>query len=190
MRKLLVFVLILFLGLFPVSALAQTDNYFSSISVQLWPDYDQPSMLVIYHYVLGEDIPLPASLELKVPLQASINAVATADGSGNLRTTDYVRKVTGEWAVLTMTTNSRNIQVEYYDNYQLDGQTRLYEYLWPANYPVEQFFVTFQQPVNVTSIELNPSLGMGSIAQDGLTYYRAEIGARGINESYSLLDRI
>ena len=58
-----------------------------------------------------------------------------------------------------MTTNSRNIQVEYYDNYQLDGQTRLYEYLWPANYPVEQFFVTVQQPVNVTSIELNPSLG-------------------------------
>ena len=92
MRKLFVIVLILFLGLFPASALAQTENSFSSISVQLWPDYDQPSMLVIYHYVLGEDIPLPTSLELKVPLQASINAVAIADGSGNLRTTDYDKK--------------------------------------------------------------------------------------------------
>ena len=187
MRKLFLFVLILFLGLIPVSARAQTDTNFSSVNVQIWPDYDQPSVLVIYHYVLADDIPLPASLDLMVPLKASINAVATSDGTGGLITADYVRKVSGEWTVLAMTSNSRNIQVEYYDNYQLDGQTRQYEYQWPGNYPVDMLTVTLQQPVNVTSIKLDPLLVNSTIAQDGLTYYSEQIGAFEADQSYSLL---
>ena len=187
MRKLFLFILIMFLGLIPVSAKAQTDNHFSSVNVAVWPDYDQPSVLVIYHYVLADDIPLPASLDLMVPLQASINAVATHDGSGGLLTADYVRKASGEWTILTMTTNSRNIQVEYYDNYQLDSQTRQYEYMWPGNYPVDTLTVTLQQPVNVTSIKLDPPFANSTIAQDGLTSYRDQINYLAVNESYTLL---
>ena len=187
MRKLFLFVLILFLGLIPVSAKAQTDTNFSSVNVQIWPDYDQPSVLVIYHYVLADDIALPTSLDLMVPLQASINAVATSDGSSGLITADYDRKVSGEWVALSMTTNSRNIQVEYYDNYQLDGQTRQYEYQWAGNYPVDMLTIALQQPVNVTSIRLDPPLVDSLIGQDGLTYYSGQIGAFEANQNYSLL---
>ena len=150
MRKLFFIVLILFFGLLPVSVKAQTDIHFSSVNVQIWPDYDQPSVLVIYHYILADDVSLPATLDLRVPIDVSVNAVATSDGSGGLLTAKYDRKVDGDWAVLTMTTDSRNIQVEYYNDYQLDGQTHQFEYTWPGNYPVDMFIATVQQPVNLT----------------------------------------
>jgi len=186
MRRFFFIILIFFLGLLPVGVKAQTDLHFSSVNVQIWPDYDQPSVLVIYHYILADDITLPATLDLRVPITASINAVATSDGSGGLLTANYDRKVDGDWAVLTMTTDSRNIQVEYYDDYQLDGQIHRYEYSWNGSYPVDMFIATVQQPVNSTNLKFNPSLEDATTASDGMTYYSSSIGSLGINESYSL----
>jgi len=186
MRKWFFVFMIIVLFLIPVSAQAQTGITFSSVKVQIWPEYDQPSVLVIYNYALAEDIPLPTSLELRIPVQASINAVAFVDDVGNLLTADYERKVSGDWAIISMITSSRIVQVEYYDAYLLNGQTRQYEYTWPGNYSVDVFQVIFQQPINVTNLILNPIVGTGAIGPDGLTYYSGTVEGLELDQTYSL----
>lgn len=186
MRKWLLFLTLVVVSLFPVGAQAQTGTTFSNVLVDIWPEFDQPSILVIYHYTLGADVTLPASLELRVPLQASVNAVAISDASGTLITANYERKISGDWAVLTMTTTSRKIQVEYYDPYARQGDTRQYEYVWPGNYPVEAFSINVQHPVGATDLKLTPELGAGIVAADGLTYYSSLVGALPANQTYSL----
>ena len=167
MRKWFLFITLMVVCLFPVGAQAQTSISFNAVAVDIWPEYDQPSVLVIDHYTLGADVTLPANLELRVPIQASVNAVAVSDDSGALITADYQRKVSGDWAILSVESTSQNIQVEYYDQYIQQGDIRQYDFVWPGNYPVDAFSVNFQQPVGATNLKLTPALGTGVVAADG-----------------------
>jgi len=186
MRKWLLFLTLVVVVLFPIGAQAQNNISFSSVAVEIWPEFDQPSVLMIYHYNLGADVTLPAILDLRVPIQATVNAVALSDGSGSLITANYERKISGDWAILTLTSTSRDIQVEYYDQYVRQGDTRQYEFVWPGNYPVDAFSINFQQPAGSTALKLTPELGAGVVAADGLTYYNSMIGALPVNQTFSL----
>jgi hypothetical protein len=185
MRKiLLLFILLVFYG-FPAGAQAQTSIRFSTVRVDIWPEYDQPSVLVIYHYTLGADVKLPVSLDLRIPIQASINAVAVSDASGALITADYTRKGSGDWAVLTLEPGSRDIQVEYYDAYSRQGDTRSYTYTWPGDYPVDSFSISFQQPSGAVDLKTTPELGTGVVAADGLTYFNSDLGSQPANQDFT-----
>jgi hypothetical protein len=186
MRKWLLFLTLVVVALFPVGTQAQTDINFNSVAVEIWPEFDQPSVLVIYHYNLGADVTLPANLTLRVPIQATINAVAVNDGTGTLISTNYERTISGDWAVLTLTSTSRDIQVEYYDQFTRQGDIRQYEFVWPGNYAVDAFSVNFQQPTGSNALKLTPELGAGVVASDGLTYYNSLIGALPVNQTFSL----
>ena len=186
MRKWLLFITLIVVALFPVGARAQNSIRFNSVNVEIWPEFDQPSVLVIYHLNLGADVSLPATLDLRVPIQATVNAVAVNDGSGTLITTNYERNISGDWATLTLTSDSRDIQVEYYDPYTRQGDTRQYEYIWPGNYAVDAFSITFQQPAGSSNLRLTPELGSGVVAADGLTYYSSMLGAMPVDQTFSL----
>lgn len=186
MRKWLLFLTLVVVGLFPVGAQAQNNINFSSVAVEIWPEFDQPSVLVIYHYNLSANATLPAVLDLRVPIHASVNAVAVSDETGTLITTNYERKESGDWAILTITSTSRTVQLEYYDDYARQGDTRQYEFTWPGNYPVDSFSINFQQPVGSTALKFTPDLGTGVVASDGLTYYNSTIGAIPVNQTFSL----
>jgi hypothetical protein len=180
------FLILVVVALFPIGAQAQNNISFSSVAVEIWPEFDQPSVLVIYHYNLGADVNMPANLTLRVPIQATINAVAVNDGTGTLISTNYERTISGDWAVLTLTSTSRDIQVEYYDQYIRQGDIRQYEFVWPGNYPADAFSVNFQQPMGSTALRLTPELGVGVVAADGLTYYNSMVGAMPVNQTFTL----
>lgn len=186
MRKALLFFTLLVTALFPLGVQAQSNIHFSNVTVEIWPEYDQPSVLVIYHLVLAEDVTLPASVDLRIPKDAKVNAVAVSDASGTLITAEYQSSVSGSQQIVTFSSDNRNIQVEYYDPYTLQGNTRQYTYTWPGNYSVDSFAINFQQPVDATGLTLTPALGSGVVAADGLTYYNATIGALALNQEYTL----
>jgi hypothetical protein len=75
--------------LVPVSVQAQGKLHLSLVSVDIWPEYDRPAVLMIYHITLAPDTVLPASLSLRVPSGAEINAVAVVDATGNLINAPY-----------------------------------------------------------------------------------------------------
>ena len=187
MRKWLLLFTLIVIGLFPVGVQAQSNIRFSSVVVDIQPDYDKPSVLVIYHFTLAADVALPASLELRVPIQAkdSINAVAVADSSGTLVLENYTTTESGDWIIISMQTSSRNIRVEYYDAYIKDNNNRSYTYNWPGNYPVDAFSLSFMQPLDATDVKLTPDMGPGTVDANGLTYYSSAIGAMTVKQSYA-----
>ena len=75
---------------------AQTPIKLSSLQVQLWPEYDQPSMLVIYDLKLPDDTRLPISLTLRLPKDANLVAVASQAADGSLLNADYQGPAKGE----------------------------------------------------------------------------------------------
>jgi len=169
---------------FPVQA--QSEVRLISVSVDIWPEYDQPAVLVIYHISLSPDITLPANLNLRVPAQAEVFAVAIADPANGLLNTPYDRTLQGSWATLKITANSRDVQVEYYDALVKNRTTRHIVYEWPGDYAVDAFAVALQQPVGATDMVTDPVLSKSSVGQDGFAYYQSAPQTLATGQSFTL----
>jgi len=173
MRK--CFTVLAFLVAFWVSlpAQAQREVRLSSVIVNIWPEYDQPAVLVIFHISLSPDTTLPTILNLRVPAQAEVYAVAIADPANGLLNAPYDRIVQGSWATLTITANAKDVQVEYYDALVKNGTARHVVYEWAGDYAVNDFAVALQQPVGAADMVTDPTLTKSSLSQDGFVYYRS-----------------
>ena len=95
------------------SAQAQADIALSALKVELWPEFDQPVMLVILEGVLKPDVPLPAMLTMDIPVAPT--AVAMMDATGRLLTAPATTAPAGDKIAVTLTTDYSTFRVEYYD---------------------------------------------------------------------------
>jgi hypothetical protein len=159
MRK---WLLILMLGVFlvfPTQTLAQSEITLNSVQVQLWPEYDQPSMLVIFEFTARENITLPTQITFHLPKDANVVAAAFYD-NGNLLNANYTPAVQdGDWQTLTITIDKvTTYRFEYYEPISINGRARQFSYLWPADYAVEAFNIKVQEPVDTVSLTSEPAL--------------------------------
>jgi hypothetical protein len=179
MRKWVIPLLLLLCLLSPLRAQAQNPVIFSSMSIDIWPEYDQPSVLVIYKIALDSTTPLPAKISIRIPNAAGDpSAVAEQQADGSLYNLTYTRQVNGDWATISFTTASSKIQLEYYDpGLTKDGNSRHFEYTWPGDYAISQLTLQVQQPVGATDMVISPSLGAGTAGTDNLIYYNQDVGA-------------
>lgn len=161
MRKWLIFLIALFL-LFPSPARAQETGgvALQALKISLWSEYDQPSMLVIYNFTLTEDTQVPGSMELRVPKDANITAVAY-NSDGQLLLANYQAQEAQDpnWQVITLFLTERTTYtVEYYQPLVRDGDRRSFNYQWPGDYPVTEFSVEVQVPEDSTGVKTDPAI--------------------------------
>lgn len=173
-------------AIWPILGRAQSGLEFSEVSVSLWPEYDQPSMLVIYRISLAPQITLPASVEVRLPASARINAVASKQPAGDLLNLAHDENTQMGWKLVTLTATTPDLQIEYYDDLVRDGQTRTYQYTWPGLVAVGRFLIEVQQPLGATNLIISPSMGMGAPAAGGLTYYTADQGALAVGQTFTI----
>lgn len=179
MKKWLILFVMMAILLAPThTALGQGGVSFASVEVDLWPEYDNPDMLVIYRIVLSPDVVLPVDLTLEIPTAAGPpNAVAVQDPNGALLNAPYEREVNGEWATISLTASMTEIQIEYYDpSLEKDGAQRNYAFTWRGDYPTSALRVQFLQPFGASQVELLPQAITTTPSSDGLTYYTIDLG--------------
>lgn len=138
------------------------------MAVELWPDYDEPSMLVLLTGILPPDTPLPATVTIPFPETAELNAVARVT-SDNRLVDDIEFEVVGN--NLTLTTPDPQFHVEYYDPYVADGLDRSYVFEWLSALNVAQLSVTVQEPFSSTGMTIDPEpVNSSASRSDGLVY--------------------
>lgn len=166
-RRLLLLLLLLLLPATLVQA--QTAVTLETLEVQLWPDYDQESVLVLLTGTLPASTPLPATLTLPLPTGADFNVVAriTAD---DVMTDEGMTPQVGANQV-TFTLPDSRFRVEYYQPYSASDTQRAFTFSWQSEVAVEQLQVTLQQPFAATNVTTVPPATTVSEGQDGLTYH-------------------
>ena len=181
-------VLLLFILTFPIGVNAQEIVTLSSLEVDLWPEYDRPNVLVIYHATIPPEISLPVEVTFRIPVEAgNPNAVAVRQVDGSLISVAYDRQVNGEWGLITFTATSPQVQLEYYDpSLEKDSEQRHFEYTWPADYAVQNMAIQAQQPVGAEDVRFSPSMNSSFTGQDGMVYYATEVGSLGTGETYTI----
>lgn len=176
MRK---FSLILIVGImlvFPSLVSAQSGVTIANMTVQLWPEYDQPSMLVIADFQVNAATALPADLTFRIPNEANLIAVAAQAGDGSFLNTVFDGpNDDGEWQSFTLTVSQRSVyRFEYYQPLTFNGNKRIFSYLWDGSYAVDAFNVRVLEPIAATAFAMDPTYE--SIAQQsGSNYYDSGI---------------
>ncbi|WKZ37147.1 MAG: zinc ribbon domain-containing protein [Anaerolineales bacterium] len=172
MRKLFLSLILWVVFVFPSLASAQSNVTISSMTVQLWPEYDQPSMLVIVDFLPAADTALPVDLTFRIPPDANLIAVASHAGSGNFMNSAFSGVGRdGEWQVFTMTlTVNTMYRFEYYQPLTLNGNQRIFSYLWDGAYAVDEFHVLVLEPRDVVSLSMTPAHASVAVESGGKYY--------------------
>ncbi|RPI34567.1 MAG: hypothetical protein EHM70_02440 [Chloroflexota bacterium] len=166
---------------------AQENIKISSLKVDLWPEYDRPSMLVIYRFSLSSDTTLPAQIALSIPTQAGDpTAVAVGQSEELVADVPFNRQVQGEWTEISFTATFPVVQFEYYDpRLTFQEDQRHYEYQWPGDYAVDFMVVEIQQPLDASNVSISPSFGNGETRSDGMVYYTKQVGELDAGQQFS-----
>lgn len=174
-----------------VSAQTEHESDIKTLQVSLWPDYDRPAMLVIYHITFDVHETYPLRVELRIPSEASKPVQVSFEGWDNMLYNLEYQSIAGdEWNTIVFSTPYPTVQVEYYDPVQEQtGTQRSYQYNWPGDYAVDDFQVQVMQPSNATNLEIIPSLGGEMQDDEGIQFYNASIGQVNAGDDFSITIR-
>jgi hypothetical protein len=179
--------LLLVLMLLPLTGAAQGVPQVSSIEIAIWPEYDQPAALVIYQVRLAEDVKTPAIVTVPIPAEVGDpHAVAAwyPDGSLDDNVT-WSSSRQGDWSLITVTTDTSGIWLEFYDELTIEGDKRSYAFTWPGDLATDSLTFEVLHPVGAREVRVTPE---GEVIQGatGLTYTQVNLGARTAEQIFSI----
>ena len=202
MRKLFILFLLTFIVITPSITSAQEKPSLAVVEVDLWPEFDHLSILVIYQITLPPDVQLPADIEIRIPadsiipsndaensnqIQGEPNALAARQPNGSLFNLPYTKESEGDWSRIVFKATTPEIQLEYYDpNIEMDNNSRHFHYRWPGDYEVEDFIIEVQQPFDASDMRITPTLGSGVTKADGMVYFSSDIGSLPDGQSFEI----
>lgn len=168
MRTWLILTLLLGLLLSPSSASAQGGVKLDSLNIELWSEFDQPSMLVIKDFVVAEETPLPANVTLRFPKEANLVAVAVYSNGEFFNKNFSGPAEQGDWQAITVNVETYEPhRLEYYQPLTREENKRQFKYQWFGDYYVKNFAVTIVIPADSTEVVTSPVLQNTESALDG-----------------------
>jgi hypothetical protein len=155
-----------------------------TLVVDLWPDYDRASVLVLLTGTLSADTKLPATVIFPVPVTAQLNAVARIDSSDGVMKDDILSGPAP--GGFSFTTPDLRFRVEYYLPYAVNNNRRTFNFTWFADLSVNSFQLKVQQPISAISLTVEPAVVDISKGQDGFTYHAFPVQAVPAGQSFSV----
>jgi hypothetical protein len=162
-----IFVVTVFLLTAIVPAVAQEpDKTIRDATLQLWPEYDDPGLLVIYSGNFTDTTAFPQEIAFPLPANArGIQATAReADG----------RLITQQWEIvdgkLVYTLPGPGFHIEYYLDRPPSGDERSISHAFETPYGIDSLDIRVQKPARATEFSLTPPPDNSIVGDDGLTY--------------------
>lgn len=160
----------------PVAGQSPTSNL-AQVQVDLWPDYDQPALLVLITAELPSTASLPATFELNLPPEAGEpTAVAQITSDGSMLNTPFDFQRGEVTNTLRVETAELGVRVEYYFPYERDGNAVRFTYNWLGGVAVDDLAIVLQRPPQATSFDVGVEFEDIGTQTDGLHDYRWQIG--------------
>ena len=158
---------------------AQEPPSLDTLTIDLWPEYDDPGMLVIYKAIISPQVTLPAEVTFRIPVQAGKPlAVAVGPDPSSVADVVYDTQVMGDWIDVSFIATTPTIQFEYYDPRLIkDGSQRSFMYEWPGDLSVNSIIAQIQHPIGASNVTVTPAAGRVIQGGDGFGYNIIEVGA-------------
>lgn len=169
-------------------ALAQTGPTLTALTIELWPEYDQPSMLVIMRGTLAPTVVLPTTIILHIPAAAGgPSAVAGQDPTGQLFNIPFTTAAVGDILTVQFEAQLASFQLEYYDpRLTTLGEMRDYTFGWQADFSAEAASLRVQEPPDARDLSAEPPVTWAGSSDLGVNYYTAALGPIAVGQDISV----
>lgn len=171
MRPLFLFLLAFLLVAVP--GLAQGPANLESLHVALWPEFDDPRLLVILDSVLSEP---GATVRVPIPADAELNAVANAEAGGGYLNAAYETETGADGQIITLTPQNTGFRIEYYIPLATSGDERQVQFSLPAGYlAASAATIEALVPPDASDITSAPSLQAGGTGTSNGQLFQGQV---------------
>jgi hypothetical protein len=208
MRKLKIFGLVL-VALLPPAALraslsqetpapggAVTETKINTMEVEIWPEYDDPRVLLIYRGTMPPDQPLPTDFSFIVPSDAQVHMAGAVDQNGGHVHALFQERDRGDGTKeIFYRLEHPNFYMEFYYDPLTGAEQRQFRYPLVSPFPIADLKVSVQQPLRTSGFGVNPATSNVVRDQKGFSYYIVSFGAvpageeRSVSVAYRKTDR-
>lgn len=138
-----------------------------SADLRIWPEYDDPGLLVIFSGQFAEGTTFPLQASFPIPAGARNIQATYQDDSGTLINRPFEVKD----GKLAYELPARGFHYEYYVDRAPSGEQRDIAFEFEAPYAVDALRVAVQQPSRATGFALSPAAENSETGTDSLTYH-------------------
>lgn len=173
----------------PATARAATAPSYSQVKISVWPEYDDPRVLVIMEPVLADSVKLPVRVSYLIPKGAKVNMACeiTESGGHNCRPQELTSKGKHDQVSYTVTKRRTLFFEYYYDAFgAAKGPQKRFTFNYIPTYRVEGLTMEVQQPLKATGFTLNPPSTKTASDKKGFTYYQYSYSSLPVNKPVSL----
>lgn len=148
-----------------------TDPGLAALNVDIWPEFDDPRVLVIYDGALAEGVETPRQFSFVVPAGAQVHMAGgiAADGGHVHAEFDTLMREDGLMEV-SYTLQVPRVYMEFYYDPFTGGDQRSFTYPVVSPFDIDSLMVRVQQPLRAEAFELEPAATDTLVDNRGLSY--------------------
>ena len=149
------------------------DLRIARLQLSIWPEYDDPRVLLIMRGELASGVAYPTHVTLPIPKGAELIGAGMISELGELLLHPH-RVIPGDASdTLEITLPSPRFFAElYYDPFETSGDTKRFSYTFTAPYPITQFDVDVQKPYAASEFVTEPPAMAQETEGRDTTYHR------------------
>lgn len=155
-----------------VSARAQTPNALTFLKISIWPEFDQPSVLVLYDGILADASHLPRAISVLIPAEAQLFVTTWYNPDGTLAPEQPAQQTKQDdgYTRVTFIVPQPRFRVEYYHDGLRGAPDKTFDFAFKSLGTVDALTLEIQEPLRVTNFSVLPAPASTRIAQDGFRY--------------------
>ncbi len=140
-------------------AVAQSNDRLANLTILVWPEYDDPGVLVQYDGEIALKENSPRELSLLVPAGARVIATAYVDAKGEYLNTDpwKVQDAGDGYSRLTFSLPVPHFHLEFYYNPLQGAPDKTMDLLYKAAQPAEKVHLEIQEPLKADKFKTTPA---------------------------------
>ena len=158
----------------PAQASASTaDLVMARLRLSIWPEYDDPRVLIMLRGEMTPRQAFPASVTLPIPKGAAIIGAGMISEQNELLLHPHQVLPGDSQDTLQLNLPVPRFFVEFYYNpVAASGPEKRFVYPAPTTYPIEVFEVDIQQPLKATAFTIDPTPTERTTDKEGFTYHQ------------------
>ncbi len=157
----------------PAFAMAQTPERITNLDISVWPEFDDPRVLVQYDGNLAAQNDYPREISFYIPTSAVLTATAYQDESQQFLNTDpaTVTDAGNGLKRVTFKVPKPHFHLEYYDDAIKGTPDKSLAFAYTALSPADSVQIQVQQPLKADNFKIAPAAALISEGMHDFKYH-------------------
>lgn len=153
---------LLLVAIAPRPIAAQTPERIANLGISVWPEYDDPSVLVIYDGEFANKESFPKEVAFLVPSSARVNATAYGDGQGGFFNTEPWKTADAGsgWTRVLFTLPQPLFHLEYYYSPLQGSPDKKMAFVFNSVNAADKIQLEIQEPLKASNFKTEPAAAM------------------------------